>query len=450
MPTTCFSRPARALLLGVALALCATSCSRTLPTAATAPAARPQTGANDPFAVSGLENQVVVTLAPGVSPYDLAAQYSATVVEADLGERTAALRPLPGTISPATLMSALQVDGRTETCEPNGWFTPAEARQQSFAFDDGFGSDQTYKEQPVTAALNLDHAHDIAMGAGVKVAIIDTGCDLKHPDLRRSIVGGWDFVDNDADPTDVKDNIDNNRNGVIDEAFGHGTHVAGIVHLVAPDAQLLIVRVLDADGRGNIVDVAAGVRWAVQHGAKVINLSLGVSDRSGDALQDAMEEAMAQGVVIVSAAGNQASPNVDFPGRSDATVCVAAVDAAANGASFSSFNHSDVVLSAPGIAVRSTYPGGTYRLWSGTSMSAPFVTGTAALLAEKHPEWGLAAMEARLVATCKALKSVPTNTLNQPAIRDFGAGALDVGAALSPDFVPGPNRDPGGETIRPH
>src|SRR5205823_5202141 len=135
--------------------------------------------------------------------------------------------------------------------------------------------------------------------------IIDTGCDLNHPDLFRSIVGGWDFVDNDASPTDVKDNIDNDRNGAIDEAFGHGTHVAGIIHLVAPDAQLLIVRVLDADGRGNMVDVAAGIRWAVNQGAKVINLSLGSSTHSGDALEHALDEAVTRGVVVVAAAGNQ-------------------------------------------------------------------------------------------------------------------------------------------------
>src|SRR5262245_24932097 len=88
---------ARVTILVAALALCASSCSRTLPTAATPPGARPQTGAGDPFAVAGLENQVVITLAPGVSADDLAQQYNATVVESDLGERTVALRPLPGT-----------------------------------------------------------------------------------------------------------------------------------------------------------------------------------------------------------------------------------------------------------------------------------------------------------------------------------------------------------------
>src|SRR5262249_50639785 len=160
-----------------------------------------------------------------------AEQYNATVVESDLDGRTAALRPLPGTVTPATLMNALSLDARIETAEPNGWFQPAEARQQSFAVDDGFGSQEADSPPDAAGVLGLDHAHDVATGRGVKVAILDTGCDMTHPVLQRSIVGGWDFVDNDANPTDVRDNVDNDRNGAIDEAFGHGTHVAGIVHL---------------------------------------------------------------------------------------------------------------------------------------------------------------------------------------------------------------------------
>src|SRR5262249_56186917 len=109
----------------LALAFLAASCGRSLPTAAT-PNARPQTGwGGDPFAVAGLENQVVVTMAPGVNPTDFAAQYGATIVDLDPTGRTAALRPLPGTITPAALMGALTLDGRCETAEPNGWFQPA-------------------------------------------------------------------------------------------------------------------------------------------------------------------------------------------------------------------------------------------------------------------------------------------------------------------------------------
>src|SRR5215831_4805955 len=233
-------------LASVALILLASSCSRSLPTAPRENE-HPRGGGNDPFAVVGLENQVVITLAPGVDADQVAAQYGATVVKGE-NERCVALRPLPG-LPPATLMSQLAIDGRVVTAEPNSWMEPAEAMQQSFAFDDGFGNEHTYTEQDAAGVLGVPIAQTVATGKGVKVAIIDTGCDMNHPALRSHIVGGWDFVGNDADPTDQKDGIDNDRDGVIDEAYGHGTHVAGIVRLVAPDAQLLIVRVLDAEGR---------------------------------------------------------------------------------------------------------------------------------------------------------------------------------------------------------
>src|ERR1041385_7713065 len=111
-----------------ALAFLAVSCGRSLPTAAT-PNVRHEPGeGGDPFAVAGLENQVVVTIAPGVNPTDFAAQYGATIVDMDPSGRTASLRPLPGTITPTALMGALTIDGRCETAEPNGWFQPAESR----------------------------------------------------------------------------------------------------------------------------------------------------------------------------------------------------------------------------------------------------------------------------------------------------------------------------------
>ncbi len=426
----------------VALALAATSCSRSLPTAPETQVVRGGGGA-DEFATVGLVNQVVVTLAPGVDASSIATEYGAVIVSSELGERTAALRPSAGQ-TPSALMGQLVLDGRIVTAEPNIWLEPAEARQSSFAFDDGFGNSTTYAEQPAGIALRLDQAHDIASGQGVKVAIIDTGADLTHPALRRSIIGGWDFVDNDANPTDYKSGANSDGDAVADEAFGHGTHVAGIVHLVAPNAQLLIVRVLDSDGRGDLVNVAAGVRWAMDQGAKVINLSLG-SMRRADALQNVLEDAENSGVIVLTAAGNWGtSALVDYPGKSTHSSCVAAVDANGAGASFSSYG-SEIEISAPGVGIRSTFPGGGYRLWSGTSMSTPFVAGAAALLAEKHPEWTLLDMETRMQATARAITVVPVGA----RANQFGAGMLDVGAALAADFALGPNQNPSPAEILP-
>jgi len=113
---------------------------------------------------------------------------------------------------------------------------------------------------------------------------------------------------------------------------------------------------------------------------------------------------------------------------------VAACDVEGNGAAFSSNGKGDVAVSAPGIGIRSAFPGGGYKLWTGTSMSTPFVTGTAALLVEKHPNWNKDLMEARLQSTTSALKSVPVGTVD--GTLGFGSGMLSIWKALAPDYVP--------------
>lgn len=385
-----------------------------------------------------IAGEIVVTLAPGVEPAALAAELGAIVVDYEAEERAVTFAPVPPQTD-AGLQAALLADPRVLTAEANLWLESAEARQQSFAFDDGAGSATDFAEQPAIEAIHLAHAHEVAMGQGITIAILDTGIDPMHPMLRSAYAGGLDLVDGDDDPTEVANGIDDDGDGNIDEAYGHGTHVAGIVHLVAPSARLLSVRVLDSDGRGDIMAIAAGVRWAVDHGAKVINLSLGSLTRA-DALQNALEEAENRGVIVIASAGNWgANDPVEFPARSSHVAAIAAVDASSNPATFSSFGNI-IALSAPGVGVRSTYPGRQYRLWSGTSMAAPFVTGTVALLAEMHPSWDLRAMMTRL-----ALTAMPVIGDNG----DFGAGALDAGAALAPDMRSRIDDVPPPEEIRP-
>ena len=385
-----------------------------------------------------IAGQVVVTLAPGVNADQLAADHGARVVECELDERQATLVPVP----PQTalgLEGALLTDPRAVTAEPNVLLESVEARQQSFAFDDGFSMSAGMTEQPAIAAIGLSSAHDVALGRGVIVAIIDTGIDPRHPLLRNAYMGGIDFVDHDSDPSEGANGIDDDGDGNIDEAFGHGTHIAGIVHMVAPEAKLLSVRVLDSDGRGDLQAVSAGVRWAVARGAKVINLSLGSLGRA-DALQKALEEAEAAGVIVIASAGNWgAETPVEFPARSEHVAAIAAVDANAVPATFSSYGHI-VALAAPGVAVRSTYPGNRYRLWSGTSMATPFVSGTVALLCEIHPTWTLTQVLDRIGDTARPIND---------GYSEFGAGALDAGAALAPDRRSRIDDVPAAEDIRP-
>jgi subtilisin family serine protease len=409
-------------LAACAFVLALAGCSRVgAPTAVD-----PQHGSSYPTRIeSAASVEVAVTLAPGVDPYWVAESYGATIVRAPWSG-CLALRPAKGETA-ASLAQRMSGDPRLRTAEVNGYLETAESRQQSWAFDDGMGSFESFKSQDATRVLNLRAAHPIALGRTVKVAILDTGIETTHPTLSwRIMPGGYDYIDADYDAGDSADNVDNDGDGRIDEARGHGTHVAGLVSLVAPEARLLPVRVLDADGRGDMVSVAAGIYLAIQRGVNVINMSLG-SLNGSDMVELALEEAEEAGIVCVSSAGNWGSENPrEFPARSSHVLAIAAVDDEKRPAEFSSYGH-HVAMSAPGVALRSTYIDGSYVLWSGTSMSAPLISGSVALLLELHPDWTRADVAQRIGDTASALNDCT-------ALEEmFGRGVIDAGAALAPD-----------------
>ncbi len=215
-------------------------------------------------------------------------------------------------------------------------------------------------------------------GAGVKVAVIDSGVDGSHPDLDGNYSGGYDFVNNDTEPMD-----DN----------GHGTHVAGTIAAemngtgvigVAPGASIYALKVLGADGSGDFSDVIAALQWCVNNGIKVTNNSYGSSSDPGTIVKDAFDNAYANGIINIGSAGNSGNPpgkgdNVGYPAKYASVVAVAATDQNDKRASFSSTGP-DVEVAAPGVGIISTVPGGGYASYSGTSMASPHVAGVAALI----------------------------------------------------------------------
>lgn len=233
-------------------------------------------------------------------------------------------------------------------------------------------------------AWGVKHIHAGAVhmaankGAGVKIAIIDTGIDYNHPDLDANYAGGKDFFNNDDDPMD-----DN----------GHGTHVAGTIAGeddgagvvgVAPDADIYALKVLNENGGGYYSDIIAAVQWAVVNGIQVTNNSYGSSRDPGSIVKAAFDNAADAGVLHIAAAGNSGSPkgkgnNVIYPARYASVVAVAATNSNDTRASWSSTGP-DVELAAPGVGITSTVPGGGYASFSGTSMASPHVAGTAALV----------------------------------------------------------------------
>lgn len=218
--------------------------------------------------------------------------------------------------------------------------------------------------------VNASGAWANATGAGVKVAIIDTGMDYTHPDLAAHYAGGYNAVDTSAQPMDD---------------HGHGTHVSGTIGAikdgkgvagVAPDAKLYAVKVLDANGSGSYSNVVDGIQWAVDNKISVINMSLGGGEGT-PALAAVMEAADKAGVTIICAAGNDSGP-VNFPAKYPQAVAISASDSSDKIAYFSSRGE-EIAFIAPGVSVYSTYKGGGYKSMSGTSMACPHMAGLAVL-----------------------------------------------------------------------
>jgi serine protease len=285
-------------------------------------------------------------------------------------------------------------------------------------------------------------AHSVSSGAGAVVAVVDTGIKADHPDLVGQALPGHDFVDRDDTPQDGN---------------GHGTHVSGIVaaltgngvgvESVAPGARILPVRVLGDDGSGDAADVAQGIDWAVDHGADVINLSLGGSiplvGGSSDDVDAALGRALDKGVVVAAAAGNDGLPVCEQPSAQGRLLCVGAVDKRGDRSYFSNFG-GGLGLVAPGGSglpgqdedVLSTYNDGGYEEIAGTSQATPFVSGVAALLVSKGIR-GQAATQ-RILATARDAGPPGPDAQYGAGIVDAARAVAGLGSSGAPGSTGGP------------
>lgn len=226
--------------------------------------------------------------------------------------------------------------------------------------------------------LNIPTLWRKTAGQGVKVAILDTGIDTDHPDLKDAICDQKDFT----------------GEGVTDLS-GHGTHCAGIVGArlnnlgfvgIAPLCKIAVGKVLGNSGGGTYEQIADGVDWAVKIGAKVISMSLG-GPGSNQRLFTSIHNALAKGAVVVCAAGNSGSTfsnTIGYPGRYGGVITIASHDSNGNRSGFSS-RGGEIDFMAPGQEIYSTYMGGQYASLSGTSMATPFVSGICALVLAVDP-----------------------------------------------------------------
>ena len=305
-----------------------------------------------------------------------------------------------------------------------------------------------YAAQPAVQIIRLIDAQNgfNISGTGI-VAVIDTGVDPNHPVLHPVLLQGYDFTRNqpgasewldlsstgisttsssNAQPVMVQQSsaaiLDQSSAAILDGspyvAFGHGTMTAGLVHLVAPKAKILPLKAFSSNGTGNLSNIVAALYYAVQNKANVVNMSFDLSYPS-PALSQAISHANKAGVVLVAAAGNENTSARVYPAAiSGSVVGVASTTDWGARSSFSNYGTADVWIAGPGENVISTYPGGAYGSESGTSFSAPLVTGTVALmLSAKQP---LNQSQASS-ALSHAIKLTP----------DLNHGRLDVYQAVS-------------------
>ncbi len=256
-------------------------------------------------------------------------------------------------------------------------------------------------QQGLFDLLKLEDVSLRSRGAGTVVAIIDTGVDRTHTALATHMwsnsreyadgvdndgngliddIDGWNFVDSNNDTAEKPDDP-------LTTVAGHGTFIAGLVALVAPECRIMPVRAFPADGVSDAFTVAAAVKYAADHGADVINLSLG-STAPSELLREAIVDARARGITIVAAVGNDDSEtNPQFPSSLAEVMAVAAIELSGQKTSFSNFG-SHVDVCAPGARLVSTFPGhreGEYARWSGTSFAAPLAAAEAALVLAADP-----------------------------------------------------------------
>ncbi len=405
-PTRLAAAPGRAAVLrrGALAAMLAAACAVVAPMAGASGGGGGSSGGSD----AEVAGEILVKLRTTTALQPLLQKYPLTLT-GRFGARPIYRLKTVGTVRVKDILPSLSLEPDVMIAEVNITNSSPEARRN---LPWAVGTPSAFMAQWAPGALRLSEAQRISTGSGIRVAVLDTGVDATHPALAGRLLPGFDFVDYDNDPGEA--------GTVANVGYGHGTHVAGLVALVAPDAQILPLRVLDANGMGNAWVLAEALLYAVDpdgnpdtdDGAHVINLSLGsftrtrlldaigqiaaceaavsddpVADRSDPGYTaDAVRCSKSRGAVVVAAAGNDASSGVkEYPAAEGAhgLLAVGASTSKARLASFSNFG-SWVDMTAPGEGLTSSVPGG-WGTWSGTSMAAPLAAGTAALLRAADP-----------------------------------------------------------------
>jgi len=357
----------------------------------------------------------------------------------DLGLDTTFRVRFNGNEAPAAAAGRLAKLGEVAWAEANRW------RETSATTP----NDPRYASQWGLTQIGCPEAWDLTTGdPSIVVAIIDTGVDLNHPDLAPLLVGGHDFVDfpvgSTPKPGWVFEGDYTGVDATAQDEHGHGTHVAGTVCSLSNNAagvagvcwnvRLMPVKVLarirntttnQVRGTGSAAHIAAGIRWAADHGARVMNLSLGgYTDTTVE--REAIAYAVSRGVVVVAAMANDNTVSPAYPAAYPGVIAVGATNSSDRRATFSNFGpHIDVA--APGVGIDSTYWDNTYASLDGTSMASPHVAGVAALVLSRNPSLTAGQVGNILRETAKPLRDAASD----PVPNDrYGHGLVQAAAAV--------------------
>jgi subtilisin family serine protease len=328
----------------------------------------------------------------------------------------------------------------------------------------GSPSPSNYVRQPAAEVIELDEARTLTAAPGslapitgsATVAIIDTGVDETHPLLRNVVIPGYDFTRNIAGSASDLIDLTQSTAAILEQStaaileqntvitlnqstaaileqstaaileglpslpgeFGHGTMVAGLVHFVAPTAKILPLKAFNADGTSNLSDIIRAIYYAVDNGARVINMSFSLTD-SSQALMRAVAYATTHNVICVAAVGNGGKEMVVYPAAYRNVIAVASTSNTDQLSVFSDFGDAVVTLAAPGEALITTYPGGHYAGVAGTSFSSALVSGGVALMLDAYPPLTPRQADSDLGRAAATVAAVP------------GLGRLDVARAIS-------------------
>jgi subtilisin family serine protease len=378
--------------------------------------------------------QIFVELFPGVPVESIAGPLGLSVLDVIpqlrfylLGFEVAAGQDV-GYVVDGLVHQLEQMPTMVERAEAHRHLETPEGVQLSIP-DLGDETQQQFQDQPASSTVQVDLAHERHTGQGITIAVIDTGMAFEHPQTRDRIMRpGADFAGGDGTGVSQPNNTDDDNDSEVDESLHHSTFIAGLIHLVAPDARILPIRALETDGKGTAFGVAKAIFHAIDAKVDVINLSHGMVYDSR-AVKKAIDDAIEAGIVVVVAAGNRGEHLVgggvdedcmSYPASYEEVIAVAAVAQTLAKTAFSDYGPG-IDVSAPGIDLLSTYGDADFALWSGTSFSAPFVSGAVALILEKYP-----CLSPEDVRTLLMQTAQPDNNSDLAGL--MGAGVVDLDA----------------------